>query len=123
MPLNILDSTTVNQANDQSINEYVAQLRELTEFCEFGPFFDDALRDKFVIGLHPKNEAIQKREIKEAKLTFSKAIEIAVAMKTAAKDTKQVAGALGNSANVHEVKQWVPSGSNSKDSSKHSKPI
>ena len=31
------------QSADQSINSYVAQLRQLTEFCEFGNYLDDAL--------------------------------------------------------------------------------
>ena len=103
------------QSADQSINSYVAQLRQLTEFCEFGNYLDDALRDKFVTGLHSKHEAIQKRLLTESKMNFNKSIEIAVAMEIAAKDTKEVGATAVPVHNMHKVK---PQGNSGNDSSK-----
>ncbi len=52
----------------------------------------DALRDRFVCGL--KTESIQKRLLTEAALTFQKAVEIAVSMETAARESQQLSGSL-----------------------------
>ena len=95
------------QSCDQSVNSYVAQLSQLTEHCEFGGFLNDALRDKFVLGL--QSEATQKRLLSEKNLTYQKAIDIAVAMEVAAKDLKEVGShgttsSLGATASaVHKV--------------------
>lgn len=41
-----------NQSKDESISEYVAELRKLSQFCEFGGGLSDALRDRLVCGMH-----------------------------------------------------------------------
>jgi len=60
----------------------------LSEHCEFGNSLDSALRDRLVCGLC--REAIQKRLPTEATLTFKGAIDIAVAMETAARDATEL---------------------------------
>ena len=47
-----------NQAMGESIAEYMAELRRLTTYCEFGDYLNQALRDRFVCDL--RNEGIQK---------------------------------------------------------------
>ena len=54
----------------ESVNEYVAQLRNLSKYCEFNAFLNDALRDKIVCGL--RNVHIQKRLLSESELTLTK---------------------------------------------------
>ena len=76
------------QAADESVADYVAELRRLTIHCEFGTFLDDALRDRFVCGL--KSEAMQKKLLTEADLTFQRAIDIAQNMESAAANAKQL---------------------------------
>ena len=66
----------------------MAELRKLTEFCDFGETIGDMLRDKFVSGLH--NARIQHRLLAEKALTFSKAQEIAQAMELADKDVQSL---------------------------------
>ena len=39
-----------NQATGESINDYVATLRKLSEHCDFGTNLTDTLRDRFVCG-------------------------------------------------------------------------
>ena len=73
-----------NQKPDGSISTYIAELRKLTEFCDFGDSINDMLRDKFVSGLH--NTRTQHRLLAEKALTFAKAQEIAQAMELADKD-------------------------------------
>ena len=40
-----------NQAPDESIADYVAELRKLTINCDFGDYLEEALRDRFVCRL------------------------------------------------------------------------
>ena len=60
-----------NKRADESILTYVAELRKLTEFCDFGESINHMLRDKFVSGLH--NTHTQHRLLAEKALTFAKA--------------------------------------------------
>ena len=76
------------QGPSESVADYVAELRRLSMKCEFGPFLDDALRDRFVCGL--QNEAVQKKLLLESKLTFPRAVEIAQNMEAAASKTRQL---------------------------------
>jgi hypothetical protein len=48
-----------NQLQCESVNAYIAELRKLTEFCEFELNLNDTLRDRFVCGL--RNDQIQKK--------------------------------------------------------------
>ena len=79
-----------DQREDENINTYVAEIKKLSEHCEFGAALNDSLRDRFVCGLH--NESIQKRLLVETSLTFEKALKLAVAMETAMKDSVELRG-------------------------------
>ena len=74
----------------ETINTYVATLRKLARTCDFGAQLDDAIRDQLVCGL--SFAAIQKRLLSEATLDCKKAVEIAIAMEAAAKDTHDMMG-------------------------------
>ena len=41
-----------NQQSGESISNYVANLRQMTEFCDFGISPEDMLRDRLVCGIH-----------------------------------------------------------------------
>ena len=69
-----------NQREGETVLTYVADLKELAAHCNFGANLNEALRDRLVCGL--RNVQIQKRLLSEAKLKYSKALEIAVAMET-----------------------------------------
>uniref|UniRef100_A0AAR2J737 Retrotransposon gag domain-containing protein n=1 Tax=Pygocentrus nattereri TaxID=42514 RepID=A0AAR2J737_PYGNA len=73
-----------NQGEGETVAQYVAVLKKLSEHCEFGGYLEDALRDRFVCGL--KCEAVQKRLLTEDKLTFKRAVEHAVSAETATRD-------------------------------------
>jgi len=89
-PLVILERFNFNrrqQAANESVADYVAELRRLSAHCEFGTFLDDALRDRFVCGL--RSEAVQKLLV-EISLTFTRAVEITQNMESAASKVKQL---------------------------------
>ena len=67
-----------NQQEGESVAQYVAQIRKLSENCDFGANLEDSLRDRVVCGL--LNEHTQKRLLSEATLTFDRGVEISVAM-------------------------------------------
>lgn len=80
-----------DQAAGESVADYVAELRRLAAKCKFEDtkeFLEESLRDRFVCGL--KTESVRKRLLTEAELTFSKAVEVAQSLETAAKDAQQL---------------------------------
>ena len=77
-----------NQREGESIAQYIAKLRKLSEHCNFREFLDQALHDRLVCGL--TSEATQKRLLAEKDLTLAKAQEIAVGMEAAAKQTNEL---------------------------------
>ena len=78
----------------EKIALYVARLRELTQFCEFGDTMEDMLRDRLVCGVN--DERLQRRLLAEPQLTFQKALELSQAFESSVKDAKD----LQNSSRV-----------------------
>ena len=64
-----------SQQDSESVSQFVAELRKLSELCEFGDTLDVMLRDRLVCGL--RNQKLQQRLLAESNLTFAKAFEIA----------------------------------------------
>lgn len=63
----------------QSVANFVAELRQLSEHCDFGTVLDDMLHDRLVCSIN--NDAIQHRLLGETPpLTFKKALEISIAV-------------------------------------------
>lgn len=87
----------------ESVATFIAELRQLTEHCDFGGTLDDMLRDRLVCGI--ANNSIQRRLLAEPDLTLKKALELARAMETADKDVKDLQGpkSLGIATEVHAV--------------------
>ena len=76
-----------DQTAEESVSEFLVELRRLASHCEFGQFLDEALRDRLVCGL--RNDTTQKRLLSEADLTLAKAIQIASSMESAEKQSLQ----------------------------------
>lgn len=89
-----------NQSKDESIPEYMAELRKLTQFCEFGAGLSDALRDRLVCGMHC--QSTQKRLLSEKDLTLEKALATAVSMEAANRDA-QVLQKKSIESGVHKM--------------------
>jgi len=67
-----------NQHDNESISDYIVELKKLASTCDFGDLLSIALCDRLVCGLH--SESIQGKLLTEVDLTFDKAERIAVAM-------------------------------------------
>uniref|UniRef100_A0AAQ4RHD4 Retrotransposon gag domain-containing protein n=1 Tax=Gasterosteus aculeatus aculeatus TaxID=481459 RepID=A0AAQ4RHD4_GASAC len=76
------------QKSGQTVAEYAAELRQLAAKCDFGDRLDEALRDGFVGGV--SSEACQRKLLSEDRLTFARAVEVAVNMGTAHRDAQQL---------------------------------
>ena len=99
------------------MREYVAELQELSHFCQFSAtangaeltsqiVLEDHLRDRFMCEVN--NAQIQRRLLGERGLMYEKAIDVAVVMESANEGTTQLLGrsapANGHTAPIHVVK-------------------
>ena len=75
-----------NQREVETVAQYLAELRKLTEQCDFRDYLEEALRDRLVCGL--RSEVIQRRLLAEEDLTLKKAYEISHGMETANRQSK-----------------------------------
>ena len=64
----------------ESVSAFVAELRKLSEHCNFGDALDKASRDRIVGGIN--DEVIQKKLLSERELTYKRAVEIAQGVET-----------------------------------------
>ena len=72
----------------ETVAEFVAELKKISEFCDFGDRLDEMLRDCVVCGIN--QERWQKRLLSEPGLTFKKAYEIAVGAESADQNMKKL---------------------------------
>ena len=71
------------QKEDENVSDYLAELRRLSETCDFGTFLEQAIRDMLVIGLKDRNA--QKKLLSEKELDVKKAFEISLSYEMASK--------------------------------------
>ena len=80
----------IYMCSDLNLNHFVAQLRKLSEYCEFGDTLQHMLRDRLVCGC--KDQRLQCKLLAEPDLTFDKAFKIAKAMEAAEKEVRDLLG-------------------------------
>lgn len=90
---------TRNRLPDESVRDYVAELRKLAHNCNFGDTLTMVLRDRLVCGINDDN--VQRRLLLEDGLTFDKALKKAQAMEAANRDIVDLQGA--KDYKVHKV--------------------
>lgn len=73
-----------SRKQNESVLDYVAELRRLAQDCNYGDTLQQKLRDRIVCGIN--DDRIQRRLLAEADLTCEKALAIAVAAETATKN-------------------------------------
>ena len=69
----------------ETIQQYVAKLRNLSKHCEFGNQMEKMICDRLVCGVN--EERIKRRLLAEGQLQFKKAMESATSMETAGRNT------------------------------------
>ena len=85
----------------ESVSMYVAELKKLAEFCNFGDTLEPMLRDRIVCGIG--NERWQRRLLGEEDLTYKSAMKIVLALESADSQVKELHGAT----KIHHVrKPW-----------------
>ena len=84
------------QKPDEYVTEYLAQLRKMTEYCEFKDYLEQALRDRFVSGI--KSAAIQRKLLSQEGLDLAKALSIAQSMEAAEAQSSQLRQVTGFSS-------------------------
>ena len=93
----------------ESVANFIASLRALSEHCNFGTVLEDMLRDRLVCGVN--DDTTQKRLLAEPNLTYKRAVEIARGLETADKNIKLLrnggkkdhGGVTSGDANLHRV--------------------
>ena len=76
------------QKDSETVMQFVAGLRKLSEYCEFGTALDSMLRDRLGCGV--RDVRLQRRLLAELNLTFSKALDLAVAAELAEKNVRDL---------------------------------
>ena len=76
------------QKEGESVADFVAQLRKLSEHCQYEATLDDMLHDRLVCGLH--DVKLQRRLLAEPKLTFRKEFELTLAAEVAERSAKEL---------------------------------
>jgi hypothetical protein len=94
---------TRRQEDGETVATFVAALRKIAEYCEYGDVLDNMLRDRVVCGIN--NKAVQRRLLQESSLTFEKALEMAVAAETADRDSRRLRGSSLPDKDVTQVQR------------------
>ena len=76
------------RAPGESVATYVAELRRLAEFCNYGDSLKKMLRDRLVVGVN--HERIQERLLAEKDLTFERALDIAQGSEEAGRNLREI---------------------------------
>ena len=70
----------------ETVSEYVASLRQLTEHCKYGDNLNTMLRDRLVCGIN--DTRIQKRLLSEGStLTYARAFELSLSLEAAERNS------------------------------------
>ena len=79
--------------DNESVAVFLAELRRLSEHCNFGDTLDKMLRDRLVCGIN--NQKYQRQMLAETDLTLKKATDLAQAMEAADRNSKDLASSVG----------------------------
>ncbi|KAH7933553.1 hypothetical protein HPB49_013869 [Dermacentor silvarum] len=89
------------QQDGETVAAFVVELKRLVTSCGFGAFLDEAFRDRFVAGLCDKET--QAEVLKNSKLTFRNACDIARSIELARKESRDIqpGAAQGTVSAIH----------------------
>lgn len=91
-----------SQHEGESVAAFAVELKRLASSCEFRPFREEALRDRFVAGL--KDQPTQAELLKKSTLTFATACDIAKSVELARAETRKFQPATRQPEEVHDVR-------------------
>lgn len=92
-----------DQKRNESISEFIAELRKLSEHCNFGVQLESMLRDRLVCGI--LDEELQRKLLADPKLTLASALDISLAGEAAQRQASEIRGTVQpNSVNFLKPK-------------------
>ena len=102
---------TRSQQPGETIAMFLAEVRHLSEHCEFRITLDEMLCDRLLCGV--RDIRIQRRLLAEPKLTLKRALDLALAIEAADKDVSEIrkADGQGGDASVNKGDVKVNKGS------------
>ncbi|XP_063830254.1 uncharacterized protein K02A2.6-like [Ostrinia nubilalis] len=97
------------QKDEESVAQYVSELKKLSRFCDFSASLEDNLRDQFVCGL--RSDIIRQRLFAEDDLKYQGAVKLASALEAAERDAAVVefgnkAAGMSTAAEVHAMRSF-----------------
>ena len=93
---------TRTQESSELIDQFVTDLKNFANDCEFGDIKNDLIRDRIVWGT--KSENVKKRLLREDKLSLDKAISICRAEEETVRQIQKMNEEQGNTMNVVKTK-------------------
>lgn len=81
------------QKPEETVCDYIVEIKSLSQTCDFGTFLEQALRDKLVFGVC--NTKIQARLVNEKDLTFDSACSIAKTMEMTQQNLEEMKNTEG----------------------------
>ena len=86
-----------NRKDGETVQVFVASLRRLAVPCNYGPYLDRALKDRFIAGINDKDIQEKILNVPDSELTFQKAYSIAQSHEAACRNVKEMQqSALGS---------------------------
>lgn len=79
---------TRSQEHTETVHQYVAVLRRLSDSCDYGALKDDMIRDRLVIGT--KDNAARARMLREPKLDLKKAVDTCLTSEISQEQLKKI---------------------------------
>ena len=90
-----------NQAEGQTTDEYVTELKSCAQHCEFGELKTSLIRDKVVIGVYDMK--VQERWLRESELSLDTALQICRAAEEVKKQSREIKGAAATNTTESTV--------------------
>lgn len=87
------------QLQNETIAEYVAELKKMARYCDFGSTLEDNLRDQFVCGV--KSESTRQKLFAKEELSYKKAVSMATSFEAAAIDAGAVQSVMEEVHKLH----------------------
>lgn len=95
--------------SEETVAAFLAELRKIAEFCDFGNKLDDMLRDRLVCGIN--DTSIQRKLLSEGdKLTLKDALKLASSMEVAYRDSHNLPVPPPSTDPIHRVNRQQASG-------------
>ena len=90
---------TCSQQEGETIEQYVTQLRTLSENCEYADLEESLIRDRVVLGIN--NDKLREKLLHKPDLTLQRAIEDIQVYESTKKQMKQITDNSSQSSNIH----------------------